>query len=254
MDMPATPTSIDCRVVSIGALSAHPLWDERQAVRTGHATTTLVRTTASDDPKTAVNLLIDPGLPDAALVARLHERTGLTPSDITHVFLTSFHPETRRAITAFPDATWLIAPREREAAGVPLAQSLARLAESRQSAKDTGEPLDEDQETMIGVLQQDVAILQRCQAAPDTIAQGVDLFPLPGVSEGCTGLLLEGRETTLICGDAIATIEHLEQGKVLPNCADREAAKESFEEAVEIADVLVLGRDNLVVNRTKKMF
>jgi hypothetical protein len=41
---------------------------------------------------------------------------------------------------------------------------------------------------------------------------------------------------------------------VLPDCADREAAKESFEEAVEIADVLVLGRDNLVVNRTKKMF
>ncbi len=244
----------DCRVISIGALSAHPLWNERAPVRTGHATTVLVRTTAVDDPRRTVNLLVDPGLPEPALVARLHERSGLEPGDITHVFLTSFHPETRRAITAFPDAAWLISPREREAAGVPLAQSLARLAESRQSAKDTGEPLDEDQETMIEVLQRDVAILQKCEAAPDTIAQGVDLFPLPGVSAGCTGLLLEGRETTLICGDAVATIDHLEQGKVLPNCDDREAAKESFEEAVEIADVLVCGRDNLVVNRTKKIF
>ena len=31
-------------------------------------------------------------------------------------------------------------------------------------------------------------------------------------------------------------------------------ALESFEEAVEIADVLVLGRDNWVINRTKKIF
>lgn len=254
MDTFTPKAGLDYRVISIGALAANRLWGERTPVRTGHATTTLVRTTAVDDPKTAVNLLVDPGLPEPALVARLHERTGLKPSEITHVFLTSFHPENRRAITAFPDAVWLVSPREREAAGVPLAQSLTRLVESQQAAEATGEPLDDDHETMMEVLRQDVAILQRCKAAGDTIGQGVDLFPLPGVSLGCTGLLLEGRETTLICGDAVATIEHVDQGKVLPDCADREMAKESFEEAVEIADVLVCGRDNLCLNRTKKMF
>ncbi|MEO1511313.1 MAG: hypothetical protein AAFU70_04495, partial [Planctomycetota bacterium] len=66
--------------------------------------------------------------------------------------------------------------------------------------------------------------------------------------------LLSGRETTLVCGDAIPTIEHLEQGKVLPSADDAERAQESFREAVEIADVLVLGRDNLVVNPLRKMF
>ena len=107
---------------------------------------------------------------------------------------------------------------------------------------------------MLDVLRRDVAILQRCQPAPDKLAEGVDVFPLPGVTPGCTGLLLSGRETTLICGDAVATAGHIEQGKVLPNCANREQAKESFAEAIEIADLLVPGRDNVVVNPTRKPF
>ncbi|USN99965.1 MAG: MBL fold metallo-hydrolase [Phycisphaeraceae bacterium] len=243
---------MDCTVISIGALAANHLWNERTPARTGHATTALVRTKGAGGSSALI--LVDPGLPEPALVARLRERTGLGPESITHVFLTTFHPETRRAITAFPDAVWLISPREREWAGVPLAQSLGRLAETQRAAEAAGEELDEDQATMLEVLRRDVAILQRCKPSPDTIAEGVDVFPLPGVTPGCTGLLLSGRETTLICGDAVATAEHVEQGKVLPNCEDREQAKESFVEAIEIADLLVPGRDNLLVNPTKKPF
>ncbi len=245
---------MDFTVISIGTLSANPLWGERTPVRTGHATTTLVRAEAVDDPSGALNILVDPGLPGPAMVARLGERTGLEPAAITHVFLTTFHPETRRAIEVFPDAEWLISPREREWAGVPLAQSLGRLAETQRAAEAAGESLDEDQQTMLEVLRRDVAILQRCRPAPDKLAEGVDVFPLPGLTPGCTGLLLSGRETTLICGDAVATVGHLEQGKVLPDCADREQAKESFAEAVEIADLLIPGRDNVVVNPTRRPF
>lgn len=244
---------MDFTVISIGALPANPLWGERSPVRTGHATTTLVRAEASDTGEPVV-VLVDPGLPGPALVARLHERTGLEPAAITHVFLTTFHPETRRAIEAFPDAVWLVSPRERESAGVPLAQSLGRLAETQRLAEAAGETLDEDQAVMLEVLRRDVAILQRCKPAPDKLAPGVDVFPLPGVTPGCTGLLLSGRETTLICGDAVATAGHIEQGKVLPNCADREQAKESFAEAIEIADLLVPGRDNVTVNPTRRPF
>ncbi len=229
---------MDVRIISIGTLSAHPLWDERHPIRTGHATTTLIRTGKA-------NILIDPGLPAVALKARLGERVDLQPEEITHVFLTSFNPECRRGIELFTKAEWLLSEKERESIGIPLAQSLARLAEMRDDAEESGEPFDEDQQGMLAVLQRDVAILARCQPAPDSITQGVDIFPLPGFSEGLCGVLInESTKTTLVCGDAVPTSEHLLQGKVLPTCADREQAMESYKEAVEIADVLVLGRDN----------
>ncbi|MCA9303472.1 MAG: MBL fold metallo-hydrolase [Phycisphaerales bacterium] len=237
---------MDLRIVSIGTLAAHPLWDERGPVRTGHATTTLVQSEGA-------NILIDPGLPAPALNARLSERTKLRPKDITHVFLTSFNPECRRGIELFDRAKWLLSEKERETIGVPLATSLARLAETRDMAESSGEEFGEDQQGMLAVLQRDVAILARCEAAADSIAPGVDLFPLPGFSAGLCGVLVnEPTRTTLVCGDAIPTLEHLMQGKVLPTCADREQALESYQEAVEIADVLVLGRDNLVMSPTKR--
>jgi len=236
---------MDLRVISIGALGAHPLRNEREAVRTGHATTSLIR--AGD----AV-ILVDPGLPGPAIEARLGERVGLTPSDITHVFLTSFHPECRRGLAIFDKAEWLLAEREREGVGVPLAQSLARLHDSVEAAKNAGEAPPEDHALMSEVVRTDIAVLQRCKAAPDSLAPGVDLFPLPGVTPGLCGLLLaEPTRTVLICGDAIPTVEHLEQGKVLPDTDDREQAQESFKEAIEIADMLVLGRDNWVTNKTR---
>jgi len=239
---------VDVRVISIGALSANPIWNERHPVRTGHSTTTLVRAAGAV-------ILVDPGLPAAALVPRLHERTGLTPDKVTHVFLTSFNPECRRAIEAFPDAAWLIADAEREAVGVPLAHGLARLAETAESAAAAGEDDEGDFETMRRVVERDVAVLQRCQPAPDRLAGEVSLFPLPGVSPGLCGVLVPTpTQTILICGDAIATIDHLERGQVLPDCHDREQAQESFKEAVEIADVLVPGRDNIAMNPTRRPF
>lgn len=237
---------MDLRVISIGALGANNLWNEREPKRTGHATTTLIR--AGD----AV-ILVDPGLPAPALKARLGERVNLTPRDITHVFLTSFAPECRRALGLFDRAEWLVGETERESVGVPLAQSLHRLAQSREAAESAGEDFGEDRETMLGVLREDVAVLSRCKAAPDSLANGVDLFPLPGVTQGLCGLLIgEPTRTTLVCGDAIPTQDHLEQGKVLPTCWNREKALESFSEAVEIADLLVLGRDNAVMNMTRR--
>lgn len=220
---------LDLRIISIGALAAHPLWGEKAPVRTGHSTTTLIRAGKA-------NILIDPGLPEQILAARLAERANLKPSEITHVFLTCFHPDTHRAITIFDEADWLIAREEREGAGVPLVHMLQ-------------EAVRREEPQLAATLKQEIAILQRCEEAPDSLAQDVDLFPLPGVTPGMTGLLVaEAETTTLICGDAIATIEHLRERKVVPTCADIERARASFNEAVEIADYLVLGRDNLVVN------
>ncbi|MCC6229216.1 MAG: MBL fold metallo-hydrolase [Phycisphaerales bacterium] len=230
---------IDYRIISIGALSAHPLWGEKEPVRTGHSTTTLVR---SRDRV----IIVDPGLPSQALAARLQERAKLPAAAVTDVFLTSFRPDARRALDLFDDATWWIHNDERERVGVMLASTLRRIAQDA--------PGDED-DPIRAAIERDIVILQRCKPAPDHLADHVDIFPLPGVSPGTCGLLLEEpRATTLICGDAIPTTEHLQQGQVLPNCADYDKAKESFQEAVEIADFLILGRDNIVANPTRRAF
>ena len=227
---------MDVRVISIGTLPAHPLWGERTQERTGHATSTLIR---SGDRV----VLVDPGLPEAAISARLSERAGLKPQAVTDVFLTSFRPDVRRGIAAFSDAQWWIHEPEREQVGVLLAQRLREVARSNDSGEDN----------IREVLRQDVAILQRCKPAPDKLAEQIDLFPLPGYTPGLCGLLIAGsRHTTVICGDAVATFEHLEQGMVLAGCVDVEQARESFKEVVEIADLLILGRDNLVVNPMRR--
>lgn len=243
-------TALDVKVISIGTLAANPLWGERQPVRTGHATTTLIT-------RGETRLLVDPGLPATVLAARLAERANLTPADITHVFLTSFHPDTRRGLAAFEEAEWLIHEAEREGVGIPMAARLKQLGEGargRGKGSPTG-PGSEDDDEMRQAILQDVALLQRCKAADDEIVEGVSLFPLPGVTPGMCGLLIEeARHTTLICGDAIPTLEHLEQGKVLPTAVSVDQARKSFEEAVEIADLIVPGRDNIVVSPTKRAF
>jgi len=226
---------MDVRVISIGTLSAHPLWNEREPVRSGHATTTLIRTGKH-------TILVDPGLPEQALTARLGERTGLTPADITHVFLTTFHPECRRALAAFTKATWWIGEVERETVGVPLAKALTEMHGREDPAR-------------IEDLRLEVAMLKRCTPAPDRLAPGVDLYPMPGVSPGLCGLLIAHQNhTTILCADAIPTIEHLEQGKILPWAENIDQAQESFKEAVELADTLILGRDNITINPTKRPF
>lgn len=267
------------RVISIGALSAHPLWGERGNVRTGHSTTTLITMGKN-------KILVDPGLPPTVLAARLAERANLSPTDITHVFLTSFHPDTRRALHAFESAAWIISEAEREAVGVALATRLREVIErGAESSIGRDVDLEGEHEAQLeiddnpelhanraqgeqdlddpvaaysrerAILEREISLLRRCVAAPDEIVPKVDLFPLPGVTPGLSGLLIEGsRFTTLICGDAVPTAEHLERGQVLTIATDVEQARESFREAVEIADVMVLGRDNIIMNALKGPF
>lgn len=228
---------LEFRVISIGTLAENPLWGEQGAVRTGHATTTLIRAGKRV-------ILVDPGLPEQIIAARFAERTGLKPSAVTDVFLTRFHPDCRRGIGAFPGAQWWISEVEREAVGVPLARQLGAMA---------GE--DDVDAELRATFEREIALLQRCKPATDRFAEHVSLFPLPGVTPGLSGLLLEQpRFTTLISGDAVATAEHLERGQVLQGAIDVERARESFSEALEIADMLVLGRDNLLANPTKRPF
>ncbi|HOF18858.1 MAG TPA: hypothetical protein PK082_08100, partial [Phycisphaerae bacterium] len=91
--------TVEYAIISIGTLSANRLWGESAAVRTAHATTTLVR--AGERV-----ILVDPSLPAAALAARFGERTGRTLADVTDVFCTTLRPAHRRGVAALPNARW----------------------------------------------------------------------------------------------------------------------------------------------------
>ncbi len=224
------------RVISIGTLASHPMWNDPPGARTGHATTTLISI-----PKSRTHILVDPSLPPAALLARMSERTPVRAHQITHVFLTSADALHRRALDAFEGATWYAHEDELNTAAGSLPQAIS-------SARAGGDV------ELAGALERQQAQLARCKPAPDALAPGVDLFPLPGVTPGCCGLLLPlPGSTVLVCGDAVPTIEHLQEGKVLPECADVERARESFAEAIEIADLLILGRDNIAANPVRRL-
>ena len=223
---------MDYRIISIGTLSAHELWNERSPVRTAHATTTLVR---SGDRV----ILVDPGLPPRVIAARLTERTSLEPSAVTDVFLTNFRPAHRWGLPAFEHARWYVNDTERESVGSKLIERLKA---------------ENDPETR-QILEQEVELLHRCKPAPDQLAPHIDLFPLAGFTPGTCGLILShANSTTLIAGDAVATAEHLEQGRVLKGGFDADNARDSFLEAIEIADVIIPGHDNLVLNPTRRAY
>lgn len=221
---------MDYRVISIGTLSRHELWNEKGETRTAHATTTLIR---SGDKV----ILVDPGLPAQVIAARLRERSGLDASEITDIFLTNFRPAHRWGLSAFPNARWLISEMEREFIGNALVEQFRQAPEA----------------TPKQFLQEEIALLRRFQPVPDRLAPQVDLFPLPGFTPGTCGLVLSHmNSTTLVAGDAVGTIEHLEQGRVLRGCYDANQARESFVEAIEIADVIIPGHDNVLLNPTRR--
>ncbi|MAE60384.1 MAG: hypothetical protein CMJ49_03405 [Planctomycetaceae bacterium] len=223
---------LDYRVISIGCLSQHPLWQETGQPRSAHATTTLIRVDGRA-------ILVDPALPAQALDARTQERAGLRLSQITDVFLTNFRPAHRRALPEMQQAKWWIHEPEREMVGVNLIGQLEEAGD----------------EQLRDLVEQDIALLQRCQPAPDGLAKQVDLFPLPGFTPGGCGLLLAlAHATVLIVGDAIPTAEHLEHGQVLAGAFDLDQAQASFTEAIEIADWIIPGHDNLMPNLTRRMF
>ena len=239
---PGYAACMDVRVISIGALAANDLWNERSAVRTGHTTTTLIR-------DGALTMLVDPGLPSAARVPRLHERAGLQPKDITHVYLTRFGGDTTRGLDAFEHATWWLPETEREAVGVPLAQELQRIVSGESDLGPAGGvPLRQ-------ALEREIAVLSRTEPAPDRLSPSLSIFPMPGVSPGLAGVLVEQSPATLlIAGDAVLSGDHVAAGRVAAFAHDLEQARESFQDALEIADVLVCGRDNLMLNPVKRPF
>lgn len=219
--------SVRLDVISIGTLSRNRLWNENAPVRTPHATTTLIRSGKQ-------TILVDPGLPAVALGARLFERTGLRPEQIDTVFLTNFRPAHRAGIALFPQAKLLIHEVEQQTASRYLRQMIEQAPEADLDRK---------------ILEQELALVERCTPADDKLAPQVDLFPLFGYTPGQCGLLVTTPTySVMIAGDAVPTQEHFLAGQILPDAYDINAAGESLREVYEIAELIVPGHDNLFLN------
>ena len=221
---------MEITVVSIGALAKNALWNERVPVRTSHATTTLIRT--HDDAGGEIVLLTDPSLPGDVLDARLFERAGIHASAVTHVFLTNWRPVHRRGLERFTKATWWMHEAEIQAVGEALEQ--ARAHAQRQGVREV--------EVLV---HKEHALWVKMQAAPEDLADSVQLYPLAGYTPGQCGLIVtEPALTTVIAGDAVPTRGHFLVGQVFPDCWDLDKSKESLQELMEVADVIIPGHDN----------
>jgi glyoxylase-like metal-dependent hydrolase (beta-lactamase superfamily II) len=214
-------------VISIGTLSRNTFWDERATVRASHATTTLIR----DGDAT---ILVDPSLPPELLRHRLDERAGIEPEKIDAVFLTSFLPVHRRGLRLFPEAIWYLSEVERET----MVASLTNVLEGASTG---------GAEVSLEEIQEELEILGRIEICPDQLSDGVDFFPSFGATPGSGSLIVKGAKTVLVAGDAVITRAHFVSGRVWERSSDPRAAKESFAELSEIADVIVPGHDNIML-------
>ncbi|MFP4053285.1 MAG: MBL fold metallo-hydrolase [Phycisphaerae bacterium] len=213
-------------IISIGTLSHNRLWNEAAAVRTPHATTTLV--TDADR-----SILVDPSLPGQILEAKFFERTGGRLNDVTDVFLTTLRPVHRRGLEHLEHANWWASEPELEAYRGHLEELL-----------DSADRLGQEEAATV---HEDMRLVRKIQAAPERFAPQVQLYPLPGASVGSAGLVLTPTTSTIvIAGDAALTREHLRAGQIWDGCVDAEVARETLTDLLEVADVIVPGHDNVL--------
>jgi glyoxylase-like metal-dependent hydrolase (beta-lactamase superfamily II) len=218
------PVSVD--IISVGTLSRNRFWNEKNARRPAHATTTLVR----DDEST---IIIDPSLPPEILRQRLDERTGLEPSQVDTVFLTNFRPAHRRGLELFRHATWLMHADEIDA-------MRCFLDDVHTGATARGEPVDE-------LVEQESKLLENVQAVPDEITEQVHLFPTPGVTPGAASLLVfDNDRTTVVAGDAIINRDYFAHRQAYEQHSHADQAVQAVAELVEIADRIIPGHDDWI--------
>ena len=220
--------SVNYHIISIGTLSRNRLWGESQAVRTAHATCTLVSEDGSDRL-----ILVDPSLPPKILDGRMHERTGKGLESITDVFCTTLRPCHRRGLEGLANASWWVHEPE-----------LSSYRNHIETLQDSASRLDEEQASLI---EDDLRLLSRFKPAPEKFSPMVQLYPTTGPSVGSAGLLLTpATATIIIAGDAAITGGHIQGGQIWQGCIDHEAAMESLSDLLEIADIIIPGHDNIM--------
>ncbi len=222
--------TVEYSIINIGTLSHNLLWQESAPARTQHATVTLV----SDGPR---RILVDPSLPGNILHAKLAERTGAGLENITDVFCTTLRPDSRRGLEGegLAHAKWFTSETE-----------LEWYSQQLEAANETAERLDRQASANIA---KEIELLRQFAPAPDKFTEQVSLYPLPGPTPGCAGLLLTPpTQTIIVAGPAAPTAEHVQRGMIWEQCSDKDQAMTSLKDLLELADIIVPGFDNAMLS------
>ena len=154
--------------------------------------------------------MVDPSLADAADMAReLDRRTGLTPQDISAVFVTHKHGDHIAGIQHFPKARWLAAPAVAE------------------------------------ILNRSGKLPRPVEACPDRLFGAIEVISTPGHTDthhslrfDCAGLSIA------VAGDAVATQDFFRERRGYYNAVDFEVSARTMDKLAIMADIIVPGHDN----------
>lgn len=179
-------------------------------------TSTLIR--GKDNTGKNFNLIIDPTLrvKSEDFYFDINRRTGLCPSDITHCFATHEHMDHFFGFNYFPDIEWL-APK-------PVVEQLRR-----------SEHID----------------ASKIKEVHGEFLPGVYALPIPGHKNSLHGVaFIFNKRKIIIAGDSVMTKYHYKAITTNETIDEDnvELAKQNIRRLKEIADIIIPGHDNIIIN------
>ena len=192
-------------IITIGNLSRNRYWGESEE-RALHAVICTTTIISGKD----FHVIVDPPLKDQpAMAAELKRRTGLTPGDIDVAFVTHEHGDHHVGLPNFPNAKWL--------AGAEVAAAINSTEKYSKAVEPAGNKIHDD----------------------------IDVIPIPGHTPGHQGLRFDYRGLSVfVAGDAVATRDFWDEGRIYFKALDIEVAKQSMKKIASISDIVVPGHDN----------
>lgn len=219
--------SLQWKTLTLGHLSRNKFWGESDAAQYHSvvATTTLVQTEE-------INILVDPTLPVEQTEALLQLHAGLGREDIHIVYATHYHGDHRVDADKYPNAKQYMS-------AASLQDAQAAIEEVRQGR---GVPA-----FVVG--------LEDFLPAPEQLAPGVTLYPLPGHTDGNTGLMLAASEgRVLLAGDTIMGEEYFCAGEGYWFNTSAEKTHISILRAAQDADIVVPGHGDVFLTEGRSKF
>jgi glyoxylase-like metal-dependent hydrolase (beta-lactamase superfamily II) len=196
-------------IVTIGNLSRNRYWGESEE-KSLHSVICTTTVISGKD----FHVIVDPSLADSkAMADELKRRTGLTPDDIDVAFVTHEHGDHHCGLPAFLKARWLA------------------TAEAASIINNTNK------------------YPKKVEVVGKTIYDVIDVVPTPGHTPGTAGLRFDYRGLSIfVAGDAIATKDFWDEGRIYFKALDVEIAKQSMKEIASFSNIVVPGHDNYFIN------